>query len=60
MASLNLTLSAYHFEPKLVFLANATSQFTQQINADLNENYTLKVKLLPELPKYETWLLNAS
>ena len=59
MSYMDLSLGAYHFEPKLVLVANATSNFTQKIKASLYENYTLSVKLL-EVPESETCLLNAS
>jgi hypothetical protein len=59
MSFMDVSLGAYHFEPKLVLVANATSNFTQQINASLYENHTLSVKLL-EVPESETCLLNAS
>ena len=59
LSSVSLSLGAYHYEPKLVFMANATSNFTQQIDASLYDNYTLSVKLL-DLPDLETLLLNTS
>jgi hypothetical protein len=70
MASVNLILNAYHFKPKLVFLAKATSQFEQQISADLYDwsdssssklkDTLVKVKLQPELPGNKAQLLSAT
>jgi hypothetical protein len=58
-SEVNLSLDGIKWQPRLVALGNATSNFTQQVNITLTNQWHLTVKVL-EMPENETKLLNAS
>lgn len=53
-----VVLDAYDYKPKLVFFANATSNFTQRAFAKIFPNFTTSVEVY-EMPEDEVMLLNA-
>lgn len=59
LSKVEVLLDAYEIQPKLVFRANASSDFKQRVKAVLHSNYTANVQL-EEMPEMETVLLNAS
>ena len=58
-SEVDLTLDAFKWQPRLVAFANITSNFTQQVNITLTDDWKLTVKVL-EMPENETKILNAS
>jgi hypothetical protein len=57
-AKVEVLLDDYQYKPKLVFFANASSNFSQSISAKLYSNYTTNI-IIHKMPEDETMLLNA-